>query len=123
MDTEELKKQSKENFDNFIDMYVEGLGGRLSRQYLLDQFKYFNDAPGRFIYPYLHNVYSYPERRFPDEFEDGQPNGEPLEDWQRKVIGVYIKEKMSEMIQNFAEYMDHCLTLKIYLNYLEVSDD
>jgi hypothetical protein len=118
MDTEELKKQSKENFDNFIDMYVEGLGGRLSRQYLLGQFKHFNDPVGKFIYPYLYDVYGFPEREFPDAAED-----ESLEDWQMAQVLQYSKDKMSECVQNFAKYMDHCLTLKIYLNYLEVSDD
>ena len=119
----DIEKECIERFEDFIDAYYEGFQKTLTKEYLRDQFKHFNDAPGKFIYPYLYDVYSYPERKFPDEFEDGQPNGEPMEDWQRKTIEAYVKEKMSEMTKNFTDYMMHILVLKTYLNALGVNDE
>jgi hypothetical protein len=118
MDIEELKTEGLKYFNSFIDTYYEGLEKRFSKKYLRDQFRHFNDAPGKFIYPYLFDVYNFIEREFPEICG----NDLPMEDWQKVKFEAYIKEKMSEMIQNFASYMDHCLTLKIYLNFLEVSN-
>ena len=119
----DIEKECIERFEDFIDAYYEGFQKTLTKEYLRDQFKHFNNAPGKFIFPYLHDAYSYPERRFPEEFEDGQPNGEPLEDWQRETIEAYVKEKMSEMTKNFTDYMMHILVLKTYLNALGVNDE
>lgn len=118
MDIEDIKKESVDRFNEFVNMYTEQFEGKLSKQYFYRQFKHFNDPVGLFIYPYLYDIYSFPAREYPDNAD-----GESLEPWQRQVCESYIREKTSEMVQNFGDYMWHVLVTKAILTALEIDDD
>jgi hypothetical protein len=118
MTIDELKLESEKKFKEFVDMYVDAFAGRFPEGYVRGQFEWFNDPAGRFIYPYLFDIYSFPARRFPDD-EDGQS----LEDWQLEIIKSHTKEKTSEMVHSFADYMWHILVIKVILTVLEISDE
>ena len=113
MDTEELKKECRNQFEIFLDAYVEGF--ELDRKYLESQFQFFPDPIGKFIYPYIFNIYNYAEELSPDD--------ESIEDWQLIQVKESMGEQLSLMNKKFTDYMFHVLSTKTILNAIGISDE
>lgn len=115
MDTEELKEQCREKFEEYIDLYYEGFRRTFTKEYLRKQLNFFPDPIGKFIFPCFANIHNYAEQEFADV--------EEFEDWQKEKFKDYIDQQMRIMNEKVTDYMMHILTLKMYLNFWEISDE